>query len=232
VAHRTQASKVCAWIGASNNFDPVSAAAAAGVDLARLLWVHCGVVQEAVKRPARSFVLRDKYLVPRPAKQGLHGGGFGAHPRGDAKGFSGAVNEGSRNCLTIDLQCERADIYRSFSGLAKQRNARNGSANASLLAHSSKAVAITRTTNKRPKYGLPQPKRSYISRATLVHFAQLSQPLHSREVSLCTQRVAVGPERTNSWCSVLAHRSRHLPCAIDMRPSVGMQCPCPASRNF
>jgi recombination protein RecA len=89
VAHLTQASKVCAWIDASNNFDPISAAAA-GVDLARLLWVRCGAVQEA-KRVTRSFVLPDKYLVPHPAKQGLHGGGFGSHPRGEAKGLSGAV---------------------------------------------------------------------------------------------------------------------------------------------
>jgi recombination protein RecA len=92
VAHLTQASKVCAWIDASNNFDPTSAAAA-GVDLARLLWVRCGAVQEAAKRPGRSFVLPDKYLVPRPAKKGLHGGGFGAHPRGEAKGLSGAVSD-------------------------------------------------------------------------------------------------------------------------------------------
>lgn len=70
VAHLTQASKVCAWIDASNHFDPTSAAAA-GVDLARLLWVRCGAVQEAVKRPGRSFVLPDKYLVPRPVKQGF-----------------------------------------------------------------------------------------------------------------------------------------------------------------
>jgi recombination protein RecA len=90
VAHLTQASKVCAWIDASNNFDPVSAAAA-GVDLARLLWVRCGAVQEAMKRPSRSFVLPDKYLAPRLAKQGLHGGGFGPHPRGEAKGLSDAV---------------------------------------------------------------------------------------------------------------------------------------------
>jgi len=90
VAHLTQASKVCAWIDASNNFDPISAAAA-GVDLARLLWVRCGAVQEAVKRVTRGFVLPDKYLVPHPAKQGLYGGGFGSHPRGEAKGLSDAV---------------------------------------------------------------------------------------------------------------------------------------------
>jgi recombination protein RecA len=91
VAHLTQGSKVCAWIDASNNFDPVSAAAA-GVDLARLLWIRCGAISEAVKRPTRSFVLPDKYLVPRSAKQGLHGGGFGSHPRSEAKGLPNAVS--------------------------------------------------------------------------------------------------------------------------------------------
>jgi recombination protein RecA len=90
VAHLTQASKVCAWIDASNNFDPISAASA-GVDLARLLWVRCGAVQEAQKRVTRSFVLPEKYLVPHPAKQGLHGGGCGSHPRGEAKGLPDAV---------------------------------------------------------------------------------------------------------------------------------------------
>lgn len=90
VSHLTQASKVCAWIDASNNLDPMSAAAA-GVDLARLLWVRCGAVQEIVKRPTRGFVLPDKYVVSHPAKQGLHGGGFGRHPRGEGTGLSDAV---------------------------------------------------------------------------------------------------------------------------------------------
>ncbi|QHN02752.1 recombinase RecA [Granulicella sp. WH15] len=93
VAHLTQASKVCAWIDASNAFDPVSAAAA-GIDLARLLWVRCGVTAETTTtRRARSFVLPEKYLAPRPAKQGLHGGGFGSHPRNEVKGISNAVGD-------------------------------------------------------------------------------------------------------------------------------------------
>lgn len=40
VAQRTSAAKVCAWIDVSDALDPLSAAAA-GVDLARLLWVRC-----------------------------------------------------------------------------------------------------------------------------------------------------------------------------------------------
>jgi hypothetical protein len=38
----TQAQKVCAWIDVSDMLD-LESAAAAGVDLSRLLWVHCGV---------------------------------------------------------------------------------------------------------------------------------------------------------------------------------------------
>ena len=90
VARVTQAVKVCAWIDVSNAFDPVSAAAA-GVDLARLLWVRCGVLPENSKRVSRSFALPEKYLVPPASKKGLHGGGFGSHPRTEAKGLSQAV---------------------------------------------------------------------------------------------------------------------------------------------
>src|SRR5690242_3389926 len=41
LARVTEAHKVCAWVDASHALDPLSAAAA-GVDLARLLWIRCG----------------------------------------------------------------------------------------------------------------------------------------------------------------------------------------------
>jgi recA bacterial DNA recombination protein len=63
LARMTQMAKVCAWIDVSNAFDPLSASAA-GVDLARLLWVRCGVLQRETKQPSRRFVLPGKYLVP------------------------------------------------------------------------------------------------------------------------------------------------------------------------
>jgi recombination protein RecA len=93
LAQMTQAAKVCAWVDISNTLQPESAAAA-GVDLARLLWVRCGVQKmPAATQPARNgFVLPEKYLVPPPVKKGLHGGGFGSHPRNEAKGLSNAVS--------------------------------------------------------------------------------------------------------------------------------------------
>ncbi|MGB8479540.1 MAG: recombinase RecA [Acidobacteriaceae bacterium] len=86
----TQRAKVCAWIDVSNTLDPASAAAA-GVDLARLLWVRCGVMQKIHEPTNPSFALPEKYLVPAAAKKGLHGGGFGSHPRTEANVLSQAV---------------------------------------------------------------------------------------------------------------------------------------------
>jgi RecA/RadA recombinase len=91
LARITQASKVCAWIDVSNALDPASAAAV-GIDLERLLWVRCGVIEKSAPRENHRFALPDKYLVPPPAKKGLHGGGFGPHPRTEANGLSEAVS--------------------------------------------------------------------------------------------------------------------------------------------
>src|SRR5580692_9337812 len=54
LAQLTQGGKVCAWIDVSNTFDPLSAAAI-GVDLARLLWVRCGVQARRVEPTRRNF---------------------------------------------------------------------------------------------------------------------------------------------------------------------------------
>ena len=67
----------------------------------RLGWICPGCYGFAVEcrreraaQPARSqFVLPEKYLIPPPVKQGLHGGGFGSHPRNEVKGMSTAVSE-------------------------------------------------------------------------------------------------------------------------------------------
>ena len=93
LAEMTQANKVCAWIDVSDGLDPESAAAN-GVELSRLLWVRCGISDAPrivpVSQPA--FVLPEKYFAPPPIKKGLHGGGFGSHPRDEIKGISSAVS--------------------------------------------------------------------------------------------------------------------------------------------
>jgi recombination protein RecA len=92
LSQMTRAGKVCAWVDVSNTLYPESAAAA-GIDLSRLLWVRCGIPVSAdvSQLPARDCALPGKCLIPPPAKKGLHGGGCSRHPRNEVKGLSDAV---------------------------------------------------------------------------------------------------------------------------------------------
>jgi recombination protein RecA len=94
LAQLTQTGKVCAWIDVSNSLQPESVAAA-GVDLEHLLWVRCGVSQtsKASGGSQQIFTLPEKYMIAQPTKRGLHGGGFGPHPRNEQKGLSNAVSD-------------------------------------------------------------------------------------------------------------------------------------------
>lgn len=90
LARVTQAGRVCAWIDVSNTLDPVSAASA-GVNLNRMLWVRCGAVEQRPPATRYEFKLPERYLIPPEIKKGLHGGGFGAHPRTEIKGLPNAL---------------------------------------------------------------------------------------------------------------------------------------------
>jgi hypothetical protein len=103
VARLTRAEKVCAWVDVSDALSPESAAAC-GVDLVRLLWVRCGVARPVFEQEdprEGGFSLPKKYFVPKPAIKGLHGGGMGSHPRGEAKGMDDAV----RGLLRAEPRC-------------------------------------------------------------------------------------------------------------------------------
>jgi hypothetical protein len=94
VSGLTRAGSVCAWVDVSDAFDPESAAAAR-VDLSRLLWVRCAVSPLGVRvQPSADyeFKLPEEYLIPAPVKHGLHGGGCGGHPRNEVKGLAEAVS--------------------------------------------------------------------------------------------------------------------------------------------
>ena len=69
LAQVTAAEKVCAWIDASNTFNP-AAAAAAGVDLRRLLWVRCGVSETVTEQETRKFALPSECFTPKPVTEG------------------------------------------------------------------------------------------------------------------------------------------------------------------
>jgi recombination protein RecA len=91
LAQVTSEGKVCAWIDASNTFNP-AAAASLGVDLKRLLWVRCGVRESVTGQETRKFALPSACFAPKSAMKGLHGGGHGTHPRSEVKGLSAAVD--------------------------------------------------------------------------------------------------------------------------------------------
>jgi recombination protein RecA len=91
LASTTRTGSVSAWIDVLNTFDPESAAAA-GVDLSRVLWVRCGASTSKARPTAEyRFALPEKYFVPVTTMKGLHGGGCGGHPRGEVKGLADAV---------------------------------------------------------------------------------------------------------------------------------------------
>lgn len=91
VAGLTGAGRVCAWIDAGDALDPESAAAA-GIELSRLLWVRCGVTPLLQSPRNAPFSLPEKYLAAPQTKRGLQGGGFGNHPRNEMQGISQAVS--------------------------------------------------------------------------------------------------------------------------------------------
>jgi recombination protein RecA len=90
VAGMTQAGKVCAWVDVSDALHPESAAAA-GIDLSRLLWVRCGSSPATTpsEHTVRGFRMAEKQPGTKP---GLPQGG-GGHPRMEANGLSAAVSD-------------------------------------------------------------------------------------------------------------------------------------------
>ena len=89
VAEVMRTGQVCAWVDASDAFDPESAAGN-GLDLDQLLWVRCGEQPErsspciAAKASAGPS---DEPRATRPV-----GGGGSPHPRNEARGLPEALN--------------------------------------------------------------------------------------------------------------------------------------------
>jgi recombination protein RecA len=78
--------QICAWVDASDSFDPESAAAN-GIDLNRLLWVRCGEGCSGSTAPAASHVGEASTIScaePIPS-------GGSPHPRSEARGLPEAV---------------------------------------------------------------------------------------------------------------------------------------------
>jgi len=71
LAQATQRGEVCALVDTSDAFDPASAAAA-GMEMSRLLWVRCGENNSLHKRPSRNLAPSD--LFPSDSYRGMPSG--------------------------------------------------------------------------------------------------------------------------------------------------------------
>lgn len=93
LAESTQAGKTVAWIDTSDSLDPESAAAA-GVDLARQLWVRCGQDAQPAQ-PLTTTIARHSgaALLVEGSRTAAPSGGCGSpHPRSEVRGLSEAVD--------------------------------------------------------------------------------------------------------------------------------------------
>src|SRR5271168_1904755 len=84
----TRQGKVCAWVDVSDSLHPESAAAA-GVNLDRLLWVRCG----HTIGPANETTLNSPNEAHTPQTTRLQFGGNSPHPRSESKGLPTAIHD-------------------------------------------------------------------------------------------------------------------------------------------
>ncbi len=88
LASITRLGKVCAWIDVSDALHPESAAAA-GIDLDRLLWVRCGVPVGV----ANEITLTTPSEAHTPQTTRLQFGGNSPHPRSESNGLPAAIHD-------------------------------------------------------------------------------------------------------------------------------------------
>ncbi len=88
LAQLTQQGKVCAWVDVSDALHPESAAAA-GVDLDRLLWVRCG---NPPPQPATKPQDPWQPIEPPPTTR-VQLGGNSPHPRSESHGLPSAIGD-------------------------------------------------------------------------------------------------------------------------------------------
>jgi hypothetical protein len=87
LARVSRQGNACAWIDVSDSLHPESAAAA-GVDLGRLLWVRCG---NACAETANHAIETPPVEPPQTARVQL--GGNSPHPRSEANGLPSAIGD-------------------------------------------------------------------------------------------------------------------------------------------
>lgn len=146
LAQSTLESKVCAWVDVSDSLHPESAAAA-GIDLDRLLWVRCGKDPASnINKPIQTK--RDNSKIP--ATERLQFGGNSPHPRSENKGLPLAISD----LLGVSSSSQRDTSI----GTPGSANRSLGLSTAATILHSSRKeqVASDRLPARRGVYVLEQ----------------------------------------------------------------------------
>lgn len=93
LAELTQAARTVAWVDVADALDPESAAAA-GIDLERMLWVRCGggAASSTTAGPSTNTASGPAFLVEGSRTPAPSGGCGSPHPRAEAKGMSQAID--------------------------------------------------------------------------------------------------------------------------------------------
>ena len=86
VAGAMRAGKVCAWVDASDSFDPATGVEN-GIVLQQLLWVRCGAARPLQSRAGASMLAAEANRTNR-----VMPGRCGSHPRGEEQGLDHAVS--------------------------------------------------------------------------------------------------------------------------------------------
>jgi recombination protein RecA len=107
LAQATGRQEACAFVDVSDCLDPYSLAAA-GVDLARLLWIRCGETPARAPRQKLSSLHAPQTLRKnaKPAKKTLTGS-FWQHPRDQMRGIENAIHS------VIQPAADAADAHQS-----------------------------------------------------------------------------------------------------------------------
>jgi recombination protein RecA len=102
LAQLTKDGRACAWVDATDSFDPESAAAN-GILLPQLLWVRCGTKVSSGKTDSHT-PSNAGYTLPSAASQMHFGGCGGSHPRSEARGLDRAIEDLLHNSTEFTKQ--------------------------------------------------------------------------------------------------------------------------------
>ena len=188
LASITRQGKACAWVDVSDALHPESAAAA-GLNLDRLLWVRCG---DAVA-PSSDINTDTQFETKPPQTTRVQFGGNSPHPRGESKGLPAAIVD----LLGVKAKYKRDRIVGTPG--APNRPLNTTSSAAPDNTHREEQVATDRLPARRGSYVLEQ-REAYEPRCAEPQHKPRPQKKHIEAVAIERRlRKAVTSAASKPW---------------------------------